>query len=86
MPDCGDASTAYASAEAQHARLASTGVLMAALDAAFPRLIAALIDGVVQEAPGSTLLLGGAVRSSSSPRRRWSLVHLLRGRVATVWR
>ena len=41
--------------------LASTGVLMAALDAAFPRLIAALIDGVVQEAPGSTLLwLGGA--------------------------
>lgn len=41
--------------------LASTGVIMAALDAAFPRLIAALIDGVVQEAPGSTLLwLGGA--------------------------
>ena len=40
--------------------LAATGVLMAALDTAFPWLIAALIDGVVDGAPTSSLVwLGG---------------------------
>jgi ATP-binding cassette subfamily B protein len=41
--------------------LATTGVLMAALDAAFPRLIAALIDGVVQDADASTLVWLGVI-------------------------